>query len=117
LPIAGDDAAAKAEVARFADAIGYDAVDIGTLADSCRCEPGTPVYAWPYVGAPPEGMSQAEALGTAAKLAADAGQIQRSKLRFGDNRALNVFSVAPGYSADQRRNRKFPSDSMQAPVF
>ena len=47
----GDDAAAKAEVARLMDAIGYDAVDIGTLADSWRCEPGTPVYAWPYVGA------------------------------------------------------------------
>jgi hypothetical protein len=49
-------------------------------------------------------MSQAEALGTAVqllkKLAADAGQIQRSKLRFGDDGALNVFSVAPGYSAD-----------------
>jgi predicted dinucleotide-binding enzyme len=34
LPIAGDDAAAKAEVARFMDAIGYDAVDIGRLTDS-----------------------------------------------------------------------------------
>jgi hypothetical protein len=31
---------------------------------------------------------------------ADAGQIQRSKLHFGDDGALNVFSVAPGYSAD-----------------
>ena len=31
-----------------------------------------------------------------AQLGADAGQIQRSKLRFGYDRALNVFSVAPG---------------------
>jgi predicted dinucleotide-binding enzyme len=61
LPISGDDAAAKAEVARFMDAIGYDAVDIGTLADSWRCEPGTPVYVHPYIGEPPEGMSQGEA--------------------------------------------------------
>ena len=30
------------------------------------------------------------------KLGADAGQIQRSKLRFGFDRVLNVFSVAPG---------------------
>jgi 8-hydroxy-5-deazaflavin:NADPH oxidoreductase len=61
LPIAGDDAAAKAEVARFMDAIGYDAVDIGTLAESWRIEPGTPVYVLPYVGKPPDGMSQEEA--------------------------------------------------------
>ena len=30
------------------------------------------------------------------KLGADAGQIQRSKLRFGYDGALNVFSAAPG---------------------
>jgi predicted dinucleotide-binding enzyme len=48
LPIAGDDEAAKAEVARLLDALGYDAVDIGTLADSWRSEPGTPVYVQPY---------------------------------------------------------------------
>jgi hypothetical protein len=61
LPIAGDDAAAKAEVARLMDAIGYDAVDIGTLAESWRIEPGTPVYVLPYVGKPPDGMNQEEA--------------------------------------------------------
>lgn len=61
LPIAGDDAATKAEVARFMDVIGYDAVDIGNLADSWRIEPGTPIYVLPYIGEPPEGMSQEEA--------------------------------------------------------
>jgi predicted dinucleotide-binding enzyme len=61
LPIAGDDAAAKAAVARFMDAIGYDAVDIGTIAESWRIEPGTPVYVLPYVGQPPDGMTQEEA--------------------------------------------------------
>jgi predicted dinucleotide-binding enzyme len=48
LPIAGDDAAAKAAVTAYLDAIGYDAVDAGTLADSWRQEPGTPVYGAPY---------------------------------------------------------------------
>ncbi|MEO3813032.1 NADPH-dependent F420 reductase [Sphaerisporangium sp. B11E5] len=48
LPIAGDDTSAKAEVAAFLDAIGYDTVDVGTLAESWRVEPGTPVYGNPY---------------------------------------------------------------------
>ncbi|MFC8509933.1 NADPH-dependent F420 reductase [Streptomyces sp. NPDC057411] len=59
LPIAGDDPAAKAEVAELLDALGYDTVDIGTLADSWRSEPGTPVYVRPYFpGRPPFGASQ-----------------------------------------------------------
>jgi 8-hydroxy-5-deazaflavin:NADPH oxidoreductase len=62
LPIAGDDPAAKADVARLLDVLGYDAVDIGTLADSWRSEPGTPVYVQPYFpGQRPEGLSQEEA--------------------------------------------------------
>lgn len=48
LPIAGDDAAAKAEVTAFLNAIGYGTVDTGSLADSWRQEPGTPVYGAPY---------------------------------------------------------------------
>ena len=48
LPIAGDDPAAKAAVTAFLDAIGYDAVDTGPLAESWRQEPGTPVYGSPY---------------------------------------------------------------------
>jgi 8-hydroxy-5-deazaflavin:NADPH oxidoreductase len=48
LPIAGDDAAAKAAVTAYLDSIGYDAVDGGTLADSWRQEPDTPVYGAPY---------------------------------------------------------------------
>jgi 8-hydroxy-5-deazaflavin:NADPH oxidoreductase len=48
LPIAGDDAAAKAAVTAFLDSIGYDAVDAGSLADSWHQEPGTPVYGTPY---------------------------------------------------------------------
>jgi len=48
LPIAGDDPAAKQAVTAFLDAIGYDAVDTGPLAESWRQEPGTPVYGSPY---------------------------------------------------------------------
>ncbi|HYB18598.1 MAG TPA: NAD(P)-binding domain-containing protein [Streptosporangiaceae bacterium] len=48
LPIAGDDAPAKAVVTAFLDSIGYDAVDAGPLAGSWRQEPGTPVYGSPY---------------------------------------------------------------------
>jgi 8-hydroxy-5-deazaflavin:NADPH oxidoreductase len=48
LPVAGDDAAAKAAVTAFLDSIGYDAVDAGPLAESWRQEPGTPAYGSPY---------------------------------------------------------------------
>ncbi len=48
LPIAGDDAAAKAAVTAYLDSIGYDTVDAGTLADSWHQEPDTPVYGAPY---------------------------------------------------------------------
>jgi 8-hydroxy-5-deazaflavin:NADPH oxidoreductase len=48
LPIAGDDAQAKTEVTGFLDSIGYGTVDAGTLADSWRQQPGTPVYGPPY---------------------------------------------------------------------
>ncbi|WP_369032902.1 NADPH-dependent F420 reductase [Streptomyces adonidis] len=60
LPVAGDDAAAKAQVGEVLDALGYDAVDIGTLADSWRSEPGAPVYVQPYLAAQPEGLTQEE---------------------------------------------------------
>jgi predicted dinucleotide-binding enzyme len=48
LPIAGDDPAAKSAVTALLDSIGYGAVDAGTLAESWRQEPGTPVYGPPY---------------------------------------------------------------------
>jgi len=48
LPIAGDNATAKAAVSEFLDSIGYDAVDTGSLADGWRQQPGTPVYGAPY---------------------------------------------------------------------
>jgi 8-hydroxy-5-deazaflavin:NADPH oxidoreductase len=48
LPVAADDAGAKVSVVAFLDAIGYGAVDGGTLAESWRQQPGTPVYGTPY---------------------------------------------------------------------
>lgn len=44
LIVAGDDEDAKSVVAAFMDAIGYDAVDIGPLAESWRIQPDTPGY-------------------------------------------------------------------------
>lgn len=62
LPIAGDDAAAKAAVVALLDRLGYDAVDIGGLADSWRTENGKPAYAMAYAQEPPAGLSEEEAM-------------------------------------------------------
>ncbi|WP_330255314.1 NAD(P)-binding domain-containing protein [Nocardia sp. NBC_00565] len=53
LPIAGDDAEAKATATWLLDLLGYDAVDTGALATSWRSEPNTPVYIQPYLGETP----------------------------------------------------------------
>jgi 8-hydroxy-5-deazaflavin:NADPH oxidoreductase len=45
LPVAGDDAAAKAVVLGLVEDLGFDAVDAGNLSESWRQQPGTPVYA------------------------------------------------------------------------
>lgn len=47
LPIAGDDADAKAAVATVLDQIGYDSVNAGGLADGWRFERRRPVYCIP----------------------------------------------------------------------
>jgi predicted dinucleotide-binding enzyme len=44
LAIAGDDADAKATVARLIDELGFDVVDVGPLAESWRIEPDHPGY-------------------------------------------------------------------------
>lgn len=49
LPVAGDVSEAKESVIAFLDQIGYDAVDMGNLAESWRSEPTTPVYVAPYM--------------------------------------------------------------------
>ena len=45
LPVAGDDAQAKAIVLRLIDELGFDGVDAGGLDESWRQQPGAPVYA------------------------------------------------------------------------
>jgi len=52
LPIAGDDAAAKAEAAAIIDQLGYDTVDGGTLAESWRFEPDSSGYTRIYCADP-----------------------------------------------------------------
>jgi predicted dinucleotide-binding enzyme len=44
LSYAGDDEAAKARVGALIDALGFDPVDAGSIADSWRQHPGTPIY-------------------------------------------------------------------------
>ena len=44
LPVAGDDHAAKAAVMSIIDQLGFDTVDAGSLRESWRHQPGTPVY-------------------------------------------------------------------------
>jgi predicted dinucleotide-binding enzyme len=44
LPVAGDDAAAKAKIIKLFNGIGFDGVDAGGLDESCRQQPATPVY-------------------------------------------------------------------------
>jgi predicted dinucleotide-binding enzyme len=44
LPVAGDDNHAKETAMRLVDQLGFDAVDAGSLDESWRQQPGTPVY-------------------------------------------------------------------------
>jgi predicted dinucleotide-binding enzyme len=48
LPVAGDDPRAKAIVMHLVDEIGFDPVDSGTIAESWRQQPATPVYTYDY---------------------------------------------------------------------
>jgi predicted metal-dependent RNase len=44
LPISGDNTKAKEIVAQLIHRIGFDSVDAGTIAESWRQQPGSPVY-------------------------------------------------------------------------
>jgi 8-hydroxy-5-deazaflavin:NADPH oxidoreductase len=44
LPVAGDEPAAKAKVLALVEELGFDAVDAGSIDESWRQQPATPVY-------------------------------------------------------------------------
>jgi predicted dinucleotide-binding enzyme len=44
LPVAGDDGAARAVILQLIDELGFDGVDAGSLDESSRQQPSTPVY-------------------------------------------------------------------------
>jgi predicted dinucleotide-binding enzyme len=52
LPIAGDDADAKAVVSALLDSLGYDTVDAGPLAQGWRFQRDTAAYGLPYAADP-----------------------------------------------------------------
>ncbi|MGW6727495.1 NADPH-dependent F420 reductase [Nocardia sp. NPDC055029] len=74
LPVFGDDPAAKIAAAHLIDALGYDVVDGGTLAESRRSQRDTPVYVHPYAVAwdswPPSAATTGDAATVRAALAA-----------------------------------------------
>ena len=48
MPVAGDNAAAKATVMGLVEQLGFDAIDAGGLDDSWRQQPASPVYCQDY---------------------------------------------------------------------
>jgi len=61
LPIAGDDSGAKEHATALLDALGYDTIDVGALAESWRIEPNSAAYVEPYLPGPmPPVASEAE---------------------------------------------------------
>lgn len=44
LPVAGDEPDAKQKVLALLDELGFDGVDAGSIDESWRLQPGTPVY-------------------------------------------------------------------------
>jgi len=61
IPIAGDNDYAKQVVANLIAALGYDTIDTGSLKESWRIEPGTPIYYYPYAPEIPKEISDEEA--------------------------------------------------------
>ena len=80
LSVAGDDSRAKELVLGLIDALGFDGIGAGTLADSWRQQPGTPAYC---------GDLDKEGL-KAALAQADPGQIARCRAE-ADEAALSYF--------------------------
>ncbi len=82
LPVAGNDAGAKQIVLALIDDMGFDGIDAGSLAESWRQQPGTPVYGTDY-GAQVVRSSLASADRAMAPAMRDAGM-------------QKMFSLPPG---------------------
>ncbi len=86
LPIAGDDAAAKDTVRRALDALGYDTLDLGPLAEGWRTQPGQPAYGTPYAvdeadwaaGARPVGSDELAGLAMRPRARSERGTLDRA---------------------------------------
>lgn len=65
LAVAGDDQQAKTVVMQLVETIGFDSVDAGTIAESWRQQPGSPVYLQDFDAA---GVRQALAAATDVRL-------------------------------------------------
>ncbi|WP_324671259.1 NADPH-dependent F420 reductase [Hymenobacter sp. GOD-10R] len=62
LPVSGDDAANKQKVMQLVDELGFDPVDGGSLHESWRQQPGTPIYGTDSTAA--EIQKQLDSMGT-----------------------------------------------------
>ncbi|OIK00940.1 NADP oxidoreductase [Streptomyces sp. MUSC 14] len=82
LPIAGDSDEAKRHTTELLDALGYDAVDAGSLAQGRLFAPGTPAYGAPYTELPGESFgSLAAGAAPAAFLSLKAGPASAAEVR------------------------------------
>lgn len=72
LAIAGDDTAAKAQVTALLDAIGYDTVDLGPLAEGWRTQRDTAAYGVMYAADPADWTAGAKPADVAEVAAAAA---------------------------------------------
>lgn len=76
LTIAGDDTNAKATVVGLLDEIGYDAVDLGPLAEGWRIQRDTPAYGTPYAADPADWTSGAKPASSAELVALAAAAVR-----------------------------------------
>lgn len=103
LPVAGDDAEAKATVISFLDKIGYDAVDMGPLSESWRSEPTMPVYVAPYMWPESPGAASLRTFLTAPGRAVSASEVRnlvREAVRHSE-----MFGVLPVFAEPELSER------------
>ncbi|KAK1946518.1 Metalloreductase STEAP3 [Phytophthora citrophthora] len=109
LPLAGDDADAKAFVMKFVSEIGFDPVDCGTLAESWRIQQHSPCYFHPFVGDIPNGATRDELFEWVkhdrSRVIKEADVLQ-TRRRKRSSRAARVNSTRTG-----RRNSRCSSQS------